>query len=173
MILILLSLMIMQSFSAFQAILNKRLTDAEQTIDELRSIGAAKGKRISQLEKEVNSLEKQVMVTEMEVNKVQMEAVEDAKVCAARVILKAKITMAQQAMDPSFDRSEWDLAGWKERLQELGGYETPGEDPLPILEEGPSGTKDEAEDAGAKGEAGGDGGDAGGDGRDAGGDGAK
>ena len=157
--------MTVQSFSAFQAILNKRLTDVEQTVEELRSIGAAKEKRISQLEKEVNSLEKQVMVTEMEVSKAQMEAVEDAKVCAAWVILKAKNSMAQQAMDASFDRSEWDLAGWKERLQELGDYETPGEEPLPTLGEGPSGIKDGAEDAGSKGEAGDkDGGEAGGDG---------
>ena len=94
------------------------------------------------------------MVMEMDASNAQMEAIEDAKVCAARVILKAKISMVQQAMDPSFDRSEWDLAGWKERLKELGGYETPGEEPLPTLEEGPSETKEGAEDAGAKGEAG-------------------
>ena len=58
MILIFLSHMILQSFSAFQAILNKRLADAEQTVEELRFIGATKEKRISQLEKEVNGLEK-------------------------------------------------------------------------------------------------------------------
>ena len=154
MILILLSHMILQSFSAFQAILNQRLTDAEQTIKELRFIGATKEKMISQLEKEVNGLEKKMMVMEMDASKAQMEAVEDTKVCVARVILKAKVSMAQQAMDPSFDRSEWDVAGWRERLKELGGYETPGEDPLPTPEEGPSGTNEGAEDAGAKGEAG-------------------
>ena len=145
----------MQSFNTVQAVLKQRLTDAKQTIEELRFVGATKEKRISQLEKEVSGLEKKMMAMEMDANKTLMEAVDDAKVCTARVILKAKISMAQQAMNPSFNRSEWDVAGWMERLKELGDYETPGEELLPTLEEGPSGTKDEgAEDTGAKGEAG-------------------
>ena len=153
--------MILQSFNAFQVILDQRLADAIQTAEELRFAGATKEKKISQLEKEVRGLEKKMMAMEMEANKTLMEVVDDAKVCAARVILKAKISMAQQAMNPSFDRSEWDVAGWMERLKELGDYETPGEEPLPTLEEGPSETKEGAEDAGAKGEAGEEAGEAG------------
>jgi outer membrane murein-binding lipoprotein Lpp len=153
--------MILQSFNAFQVILDQRLADAIQTAEELRFAGATKEKKISQLEKEVRGLEKKMMTMEMDANKTLMEAVDDAKVCAARVILKAKISMAQQAMNPSFDRSEWDVAGWKERLKELGDYETPGKEPLPTPEEGPSGAKGGAEDAEAKGEAGEEAGEAG------------
>ena len=104
--------MILQSFNAFQVILDQRLAEAIQTVEKLRFAGTTKENRISQLEKEVRGLEKKTMTMEMEANKTLMEAVDDAKVCAARVILKAKISMAQQAMNPSFDRSEWDVAGW-------------------------------------------------------------
>ena len=146
--------MILQSFNAFQVILDQRLADAVQTAEELRFAATNKEKKISHLEKEVRGLEKKMIAMEMDANKTLMEAVDDAKVCAAQVILKAKISMVQQAMNPSFDRSEWDVDGWKERLKELGGHETPDKELLPTPEEGPSGAKGGAEDAEAKGEAG-------------------
>ncbi|MFS8023869.1 hypothetical protein Hanom_Chr16g01456571 [Helianthus anomalus] len=84
---------------------DKGLVEAEENLTDPRSIAAAKDKKITQLEKEVNSLEKQIMVAEIHANKTEMEATNEAKVCASRSILQARIKIAQEAMDPCFFRS--------------------------------------------------------------------
>ncbi|MFS7948972.1 hypothetical protein Hanom_Chr06g00566071 [Helianthus anomalus] len=46
-------------------------------------------------------------------------------------------------MDPAFDRSAWDITGWKQALLNLGGD---GDvDQVMALEAGPSGVKDQKE----------------------------
>ncbi|MFS7954643.1 hypothetical protein Hanom_Chr07g00632921 [Helianthus anomalus] len=61
--------------------------------------------------------------------------------------------MAKEAADPSFDRSEWDLEAWKQRLVELGDEDEPAE--VLALEGGGSGVKDRVEEAaGASGKGG-------------------
>ncbi|MFS8003997.1 hypothetical protein Hanom_Chr13g01220451 [Helianthus anomalus] len=67
---------------------------------------AAKDKRISRLEKENKGLEKQVLVAETRANKEQLEITKDSKHSAAIVILKTKLRMAREVVDPSFDRAE-------------------------------------------------------------------
>ncbi|MFS7947910.1 hypothetical protein Hanom_Chr06g00553701 [Helianthus anomalus] len=104
---------------------------------------AAKDKRISHLEKENKCLEKQVLIAKMRANKERLEITKDSKQYVAIVILKTKLRMAREAADPSFDRAEWDIAGWKQRLQELGDDEEPEE--VLTLEAGTSGTKDPLE----------------------------
>ncbi|KAJ0845387.1 hypothetical protein HanRHA438_Chr15g0713071 [Helianthus annuus] len=63
---------------------------------------------------------------------------------------KTKIQMAQEAQDPAFDRSSWDMEGWKARLAELEDDEEEADEVLEI-EAGGSG-KDQAKDTGAGGD---------------------
>ncbi|KAJ0829312.1 hypothetical protein HanLR1_Chr00c0011g0689841 [Helianthus annuus] len=100
----------------------RRISDPDfPFLADLRSIATAKDKKITQLEKEVNSLEKRIMVIEIKPNKAEIEATNEAKVCAACAILQERINIAQEAMDPDFDRSVWDVASWRQTLLELGG----------------------------------------------------
>ncbi|MFS8022877.1 hypothetical protein Hanom_Chr16g01444701 [Helianthus anomalus] len=69
-----------------------------------------------------------------------MEATDEAKVCATHAILQARIKISQEAMDLGFDRSAWDVAGWKQNLLELGGNAEPEQ--VQALEAGPSGVKE-------------------------------
>ena len=96
------------------------LAEVEETVIDLRTTIAAKDMKISQLEKDNGRLEKKALVDEVRANKERLEAAEEAKVCAAKVILQAKIRMAQEALDSTFDRADWDVAGWKQRLRDLG-----------------------------------------------------
>ncbi|KAF5757049.1 hypothetical protein HanXRQr2_Chr17g0822071 [Helianthus annuus] len=114
-----------ERFVHLKAYQDKSLAEAEENLTDLRSIATAKDKKITQLEKEVNSLEKQIMVAEIQANKTEMEATDEAKVCASRAILQARIKIAQEAMDAGFDRSAWDVADWKQTFLELGGDAEP------------------------------------------------
>ncbi|KAJ0561078.1 hypothetical protein HanHA300_Chr06g0218761 [Helianthus annuus] len=96
---------ITEGFVHLQVIHEKKLAEVEQKVSNLYAAATAKDKRISQLEKEINGLEKKIMVAEIESNKVELEAAEEAKVCVARTFLQARIKMAEEAMDPAFDRS--------------------------------------------------------------------
>ncbi|MFS8019638.1 hypothetical protein Hanom_Chr15g01406081 [Helianthus anomalus] len=117
---------ITEGFVRIQALQEKNLVEAEEKIADLRTIAAAKDKKIAQLEKEVNGLKKKIMVAkimleEIEANKVELEATGEAKVCAARTILQDRIKMAEEAKDPIFDRSAWNVEGWKLALLNFGG----------------------------------------------------
>ncbi|MFS7945219.1 hypothetical protein Hanom_Chr06g00521621 [Helianthus anomalus] len=50
------------------------------------------------------------MVAEIHANKAEMEATNEAKVCAASAILQARIKIAQEVMDPSSERYAFDVA---------------------------------------------------------------
>ncbi|MFS8016470.1 hypothetical protein Hanom_Chr15g01369081 [Helianthus anomalus] len=78
--------------------------DVITELSDLCTTTATKDQRISQLEKEINGLEKKIMVAEIEANMVELEAAKEAKVCAAQTVLQARIKMADEAMDPTFDR---------------------------------------------------------------------
>ncbi|KAM0041179.1 hypothetical protein Hdeb2414_s0011g00363291 [Helianthus debilis subsp. tardiflorus] len=133
----------MQRFVYLKALQDKSLADPEEKLADLRSIIAAKDEKVAQLEKEKTDLDKQLMYDEIGIHEAHMNATEDAKVCATRTVLQARINRAQEAMDPAFDRSAWDIAGWKQTLLDLGGD---GEmDQVMALEVGPSGVKDPKE----------------------------
>ncbi|MFS7954281.1 hypothetical protein Hanom_Chr07g00628461 [Helianthus anomalus] len=68
-----------------------------------------------------------------------------AKLSATIAMLKIKLQMAKEGADPSFDRSEWDLEAWKQRLVELGDEYEPEE--VLALEGGGSEVKDHAKEA--------------------------
>ncbi|KAJ0728683.1 hypothetical protein HanLR1_Chr07g0244421 [Helianthus annuus] len=130
----------MQRFVRLKAFQEKSLAQDEENLADLRSIIAAKDKKITQLEKEKIGLEEQVMFVEIGIHEAEMNATEDAKVCAARAILQARIKIAQEATDPSFDQSAWVVAGWKQTLLKLGGDAEPEQ--VKALEAGPSGAKE-------------------------------
>ncbi|MFS7945586.1 hypothetical protein Hanom_Chr06g00526031 [Helianthus anomalus] len=50
--------------------------------------------------------------------------------------------MAQEATNPDFDRSAWDVTSWKRTLLKLGGEEEP--EPVKTTEAGTSGAKEMA-----------------------------
>ncbi|KAJ0520644.1 hypothetical protein HanIR_Chr10g0461651 [Helianthus annuus] len=73
----------------------------------------------------VKSLGKQLLMAEMGTNKAVMEATDEAKACSARTVLQARIRMAQEPIDPDFNKSAWDVASWRQTLLKLGGEEEP------------------------------------------------
>ncbi|KAJ0649514.1 hypothetical protein HanOQP8_Chr15g0582071 [Helianthus annuus] len=130
-------------FLRLKALHDKSLADVEEKLVDLCSIASAKDKKIAQVEKEKSGLDDQLMYAEIGIHEAQMNAIEDVKVYAARTVLQARIKIAQEAMDPAFDRSAWDIAGWKQALLNLGGY---GDvDQVMAMEAGPSGVKDQKE----------------------------
>ncbi|MFS7912247.1 hypothetical protein Hanom_Chr02g00127761 [Helianthus anomalus] len=60
--------------------------------------------------------------------------------------------MAEEAMDHAFDRSSWNVDGWKMALQNLGG--DPEDEQVLTLEAGTSGVKEPV--VAAEGDAGGE-----------------
>ncbi|KAJ0450108.1 hypothetical protein HanHA300_Chr15g0552731 [Helianthus annuus] len=74
---------------------------------------------------------------------------QDAKVSAAIAMYKIQLQMATEAQDPSFDKSTWDIEGWKARLAEL--EDDDDVEDIPMLEGGDAG-KDQGEASGAGGD---------------------
>ncbi|KAJ0779751.1 hypothetical protein HanPI659440_Chr06g0229991 [Helianthus annuus] len=113
-----------ERFTRMKAHYERSLVEIEENLVGLRSITSAKDKTNSKLEKDVKGLKKQLFMAKVGTNKAVMEATDEAKVCAARTILQARIRMAQEASDPDFDRSAWDVASWKLTLLKLGGEDS-------------------------------------------------
>ncbi|MFS7913896.1 hypothetical protein Hanom_Chr02g00147131 [Helianthus anomalus] len=67
-------------------------------------------------------------------------------------MLKIKLQMAKEAEDPAFDRSDWEVEDWKQRLEELGDEDEPEE--VLALESGGGAKDPEAEAAGGSGKGG-------------------
>ncbi|KAJ0728142.1 hypothetical protein HanLR1_Chr07g0238221 [Helianthus annuus] len=129
-----------KKFGEIQILQGQHLADAEERILDLQTIGAAKDKRIAHLEKENKTLQKQILLADVTANKERLEIIDEAKNSDAIVTLKIRLQMAKEAADPSFDRAEWDVAAWKQRLQELGDDEDAEE--VLTIEAGGSGGKD-------------------------------
>ncbi|MFS7986236.1 hypothetical protein Hanom_Chr11g01007951 [Helianthus anomalus] len=58
-------------------------------------------------------LEDPLVISEVGLHEALMEATKQAKVWGARTVLQARINMAKEISDPSFDRSTCDLASWE------------------------------------------------------------
>ncbi|KAM0063958.1 hypothetical protein Hdeb2414_s0003g00096961 [Helianthus debilis subsp. tardiflorus] len=78
------------------------------------------------------------------------EITQHAKVSAAIAMYKTQLQMALEAQDPAFDKSTWDVEGWKERLAELEDEEEAEE--VLTLEAGGSGKDQGGEASGAGGD---------------------
>jgi hypothetical protein len=126
----------------------KTVKELEGTVEDMRTMAAAKDKTISKLMKEKSSLDQQLVDTETRIHEEVMEATEQAKIWAARSVFEARIKMAREVGDPDFDLSAWDVAKWEKTLAALGDGDE--EEPAgKVAEAGTSGAKD---DGGAAGE---------------------
>ncbi|MFS7958635.1 hypothetical protein Hanom_Chr07g00681051 [Helianthus anomalus] len=66
-------------FVRLKALQDKRLEDAEEKMADLRSIIAARDKKVAQLEKEKTGLDEQLMYAEIRIHGAQVNATKDAK----------------------------------------------------------------------------------------------
>ncbi|MFS7955542.1 hypothetical protein Hanom_Chr07g00643891 [Helianthus anomalus] len=108
-----------RKFASIQILQGQHLADAEEHILDLQTMAAAKDKMIAHLEKENKALKKQVLLAEITDN---------------------KALNGQETVDSSFNRAEWDIAAWRQRLHELRDDEDAEE--LLTIEAGGSGDKD-------------------------------
>ncbi|KAJ0626412.1 hypothetical protein HanHA89_Chr01g0012871 [Helianthus annuus] len=122
--------------------------DQESQIADLQQMGVLKDLKIADLEKELRATKDEAAQMLINMDGEKQEITQDAKVSAAIAMYKIQLQMAAEAQDPAFDKSSWDVEGWKARLAELEDDDE-AED-IPMLEGGDTGM-----DQG--GEAGGDG----------------
>ncbi|KAJ0866978.1 hypothetical protein HanRHA438_Chr12g0557861 [Helianthus annuus] len=134
-----------EKFAEVQILMDQRLAEAEEKNFDFQKIALAKDKKISSLEKDINMLQKELLLAEITAQKERTEIMEGAKLSATIAMLKIKMQMAKEASEPNFDRAEWDLEAWKQRLVELGDEDEPEE--VLALEGGGSEVKDPAEEA--------------------------
>ncbi|MFS7964144.1 hypothetical protein Hanom_Chr08g00746761 [Helianthus anomalus] len=114
-----------EKFAELHILMDQRLPEADEKSLDLQKIALAKDKKISSLEKDINMLQKELLLAKITTQKEKTETMEGAKLSATISMLKIKLQMAKETADPSFDRSEWDLEAWKQRLVELGDEDEP------------------------------------------------
>ncbi|KAM0034507.1 hypothetical protein Hdeb2414_s0016g00498691 [Helianthus debilis subsp. tardiflorus] len=125
-----------------------QVEDQDRQIADLQQMGVLKDLKIADLEKELRATKDEAANELINFDYEKHDITQDAKVSAAVAMYKIQLQMAAEAQDPAFDKSTWDVEGWKARLAELED-EDEAED-IPMLEGG-----DAEKDQG--GEAGGDG----------------
>ena len=93
-------------------------------------MGVLKDLKIADLEKELRATKDEAAQRLIDMDGEKQEITQDAKVSAAIAMYKIQLQMAAEAQDPSFDRSTWDVEGWKARLAELEDDEEAEEIPM-------------------------------------------
>ncbi|KAM0025654.1 hypothetical protein Hdeb2414_s0021g00577091 [Helianthus debilis subsp. tardiflorus] len=143
-------------FSRLKIHHEKRFVEYEVTLTGIHSAATAKDKTTTKLEKDKRDMEEQLLHAEVRIHEATMNATDETKVCAVRAILQARIKMAQEANDCSFNRSTWEVASLEMALKNLGGYE---ELEQAVMDVGDARSSGVLKDAGEKlnGNAGGDG----------------
>ncbi|KAJ0496481.1 hypothetical protein HanLR1_Chr13g0470721 [Helianthus annuus] len=123
--------------------------DQDRQIADLQQMGVLKDLKIADLEKELRATKDKAARMLINFDYEKHDITQDAKVSAAITMYKIQLQMAAEAQDPSFDKSTWDVEGWKARLAELEDDEEAEE--IPMLEGGDAG-KDQGEASGAGGD---------------------
>ncbi|KAJ0617044.1 hypothetical protein HanIR_Chr02g0097151 [Helianthus annuus] len=123
--------------------------DQDRQIADLQQMGVLKDLKIADLEKEIRAVKDEAVKALIKFDYEKHDITQDAKVSAAIAMYKIQLQMATEAQDPSFDKSTWDVEGWKARLAELEDDDD-AED-IPMLEGGDAG-KDQGEASGAGGD---------------------
>ncbi|KAF5771152.1 hypothetical protein HanRHA438_Chr14g0678941 [Helianthus annuus] len=124
--------------------------DQESQIADLQQMGVLKDLKIADLEKELQATKDEAAQRLIDMDNEKQEITQDAKVSAAIAMYKIQLQMAEEALDPTFDKSSWDVEGWKARLADLDDEED-AED-IPRLEGGDA-DKDQGGEAGGDGAA--------------------
>ena len=106
--------------------------------------------KIADLQKELQATKGEAAKMLINFDYERHEITQDAKVSAAIAMYKIQLQMAMEAQDPAFDRSTWDVEGWKARLAELEDDEEAEE--IPMLEGGGAGKDHGGEASGAGGD---------------------
>ena len=123
--------------------------DQDRQIADLQQMGVLKDLKIADLEKELRATKDKAARMLINFDYEKHDITQDAKVSAAITMYKIQLQMATEAQDPAFDKSTWDVEGWKARLAELEDDDD-AED-IPMLEGGDAG-KDQGEASGAGGD---------------------
>ncbi|KAF5777074.1 hypothetical protein HanXRQr2_Chr12g0531381 [Helianthus annuus] len=124
--------------------------DQESQIADLQQMGVLKDLKIADLEKELRATKDEAAQRLINMDGEKQEIIQDAKVSAATAMYKIQLQMAAEAQDPAFDKSSWDVEGWKARLAELDDEDEAEE--IPMLEGGDA-DKDQGGEAGGDGAA--------------------
>ncbi|KAJ0870541.1 hypothetical protein HanRHA438_Chr11g0501661 [Helianthus annuus] len=123
--------------------------DQDRQIADLQQMGVLKDLKIADLEKELRATKDKAARMLINFDYEKHDITQDAKVSAAITMYKIQLQMAAEAQDPAFNKSTWDVEGWKARLAELEGDDEAKE--IPMLEGGDAG-KDQGEASGAGGD---------------------
>ena len=126
-----------------------QVEDQDRQIADLQQTCGLKDLKIADLEKEIRAVKDEAVKALIKFDYEKHDITQDAKVSAAVTMYKIQLQMATEAQDPSFDKSTWDVEGWKARLAELEDDEEAEE--IPMLEGGDAG-KDQGEASGAGGD---------------------
>ncbi|KAF5759010.1 hypothetical protein HanXRQr2_Chr16g0736041 [Helianthus annuus] len=124
--------------------------DQESQIADLQQMGVLKDLKIADLEKELRATKDEAAQRLINMDGEKQEITQDAKVSAAIAMYKIQLQMVAEAQDPAFDKSSWDVEGWKARLAELEDEDEAEE--IPMLEGGDA-DKDQGGEAGGDGAA--------------------
>ena len=127
-----------------------QVEDQDRQIADLQQTCGLKDLKIADLEKEIRAVKDEAVKALIKFDYEKHDITQDAKVSAAVTMYKIQLQMATEAQDPSFDRSTWDVEGWKARLAEMEDDDD-AED-IPMLEGGDV-EKDQGGDAGGDGAA--------------------
>ncbi|KAJ0437928.1 hypothetical protein HanHA300_Chr16g0607981 [Helianthus annuus] len=124
--------------------------DQDRQIADLQQMGVLKDLKIADLEKELRATKDEAAQMLVNMDGEKQEITQDAKVSAAMAMYKIQLQMAAEAQDPAFDKSSWDVEGWKARLAELEDEDEAEE--IPMLEGGKAGKDQDGEASGAGGD---------------------
>ncbi|KAM0005507.1 hypothetical protein Hdeb2414_s0210g00833261 [Helianthus debilis subsp. tardiflorus] len=124
--------------------------DQDKRIADLQQVAVLKDLKIADLEKELLATKGEAAKMLINFDYEKQEITQDAKVSAAIAMYRIQLQMATEAQDPSFDKSTWDVDGWKARLAELEDDEEAEE--IPMLEGGGAGKDHGGEASGAGGD---------------------
>ncbi|KAJ0508166.1 hypothetical protein HanIR_Chr11g0514271 [Helianthus annuus] len=124
--------------------------DQDRQIADLQQVGVLKDLKIADLQKELQATKNDAAKMLINFDYEKHEITQDAKVSAAITMYKIQLQMAAEAQDPAFDKSTWDVEGWKARLAELEDDEETEE--IPMLEGGDIGKDQGGEASGAGGD---------------------
>ncbi|KAJ0863214.1 hypothetical protein HanPSC8_Chr12g0527341 [Helianthus annuus] len=124
--------------------------DQDRQIADLQQMGVLKDLKIADLEKELRATKDNAARMLINFDYEKHDITQDAKVSAAIAMYKIQLQMAAEAQDPAFDKSTWDVEGWKARLAELEDDEENEE--VPMLEGGDVGKDQGGEASGAGGD---------------------
>ena len=140
----------MQKFAGIETYVG-HVEDQDRQIADLQQMGVLKDLKIADLEKELRATKDDAAKMLINFDYEKHDITQDAKVSAAITMYKIQLQMAAEAQDPAFDKSTWDVEGWKARLAELEDDDEAEE--IPMLE-GDAGKDHGGEASGAGGDGG-------------------